>query len=125
MRTALPTLLLCLAVGAPAAAQAGGDRWQITTETGEYLWDVRLVRLGGDTLFFRQADTLGAVRVAQIGELRLIRKTLVHAEGADRQAETMAALMGGNDEVFDLRTLDFAARLQALRQLLLLHPPGS
>ena len=71
MRTALPTLLLCLAVGAPVAAQAGGDRWQITTETGEYLWDVRLVRLGGDTLFFRQADTLGAVRVAQIGGLRL------------------------------------------------------
>lgn len=124
MRIALPTLLACLAVGVPAAAQGHGDRWQVTTESGEYLWDIRLVRLGGDTLFFQQADTLGAVRVAQIGELRLIRKTLVHAEGTDRQAETMAALMGGSDEVFDLRTLDFAARLQAIRQLLLLHPPG-
>ncbi len=125
MRTVHATLLLALLAGGPAVAQAHDDRWQITTEAGEYLWDIRLVRLGGDTLYFRQADTVGTVRVAQIGELRLIRKTLVHAEGSDRQAETMAALMGGSDEVFDLRTLDFAARLQAIRQLLLLHPPGS
>ncbi len=123
MRIAL-LLLCCLAAGSPLAAQAHGDRWQVTTEAGEYLWDIRLVRLDGDTLVFRQADTLGAVRVAQIAELRLIRKTLVHAEGTDRQAETMAALMGGSDEVFDLRTLEFAARLQAIRQLLLLHPPA-
>ena len=81
MRTALPTLLLCLAVGAPAAAQAGGDRWQITTEAGEYLWDVRLVRLGGDTLFFRQADTLGAVRVAQHRAIMSLRAMLAGAEG--------------------------------------------
>ncbi len=116
-------VLLSLVCAAPAAAQSS-DRWQITLENGQYIWDIRLVRLAGDSLVYRQADTLGKVTVAQVTELRLIRKTTVHAGDSDRQAETMAALMGGSDEIFDFRTLDFAGRLRAIQQLFLLHPPA-
>lgn len=122
MRVTLLVLLSLVCV-APAAAQ-GSDRWQITLENGQYIWDIRLVRLAGDSLVYRQADTLGKVTVAEVTELRLIRKTTVHAGDSDRQAETMAALMGGSDEIFDFRTLDFAGRLRAIQQLFLLHPPA-
>lgn len=117
-------VLWSLLLAAPVAAQGSGDRWQITLENGEYIWDIRLARLAGDSLVYRQADTLGMVPIAQVMELRLIRKTTVHAGDSDRQAETMAALMGGSDEIFDFRTLDFAGRLRAIQQLFLLHPPA-
>lgn len=123
MRTLALVLGCCLGLAGRVAAQ-GADRWQITLESGDYLWDIRLLRLAGDSLYYRQADSVRAVTVAAVAELRLIQKTTVHASGADRQAETMAALMGGSDEVFDLRPLDFAARIRMVQQLLLLHPPG-
>lgn len=125
MRTLIAALALGLTMAGPLAAQAGGDRWQIQLENGEYIWDIRLVRLSADTLVFRQADTLGYAMIANIVELRLLQKTTVHPDGDDRQAETMAALMGGNDEVYDLRTQDFATRLRTIQQLLLVHPPGT
>ena len=125
MRTLVAAVLLGLGLAAPLAAQAGGDRWQIQRENGDYIWDIRLVKLSADTLVFRQADTLGHVTVADIAELRLLQKTTVHPDGGDRQAETMAALMGSNDEVYDLRTQDFATRLRTIQQLLLVHPPGT
>lgn len=124
MRT-IAVLMLCgAALAGPLTAQGGADRWQITLDSGEYIWDIRLVRLAADSLAFRQADTMGMVDVARIAELRLIRKTTVHAGGADSQAETMTALMGGSDEVYDFRTLEFPERLRAIQQLLLLHPPA-
>lgn len=98
------------------------DRWQITTESGDYIWDIRLIKLSGDTLIFRQADTLGGAKVETIRELRLIRKTVIRG-GGDGAMQT-AALTGSNDEIFDLGTLDFAARLRAIQQVLLVHPPS-
>jgi hypothetical protein len=35
----------------------------------------------------------------------------------------LAALTGTDDEVYDLNTMEYAARLRALQQVLLLHPP--
>ena len=68
-------LLASLLLGQAAAAQnPSDDRWQIGLESGEYIWDVRLVKLTGDSLLFRQADTVGVTRVNQITEIRLIRK---------------------------------------------------
>lgn len=98
------------------------DRWQIQTESGDYIWDIRLLKLSGDTLLFKQADTIGRARVDQIRELRLIRKTVVRG-GADGAMQT-AALTGSNDEIFDFGPLDFAARLRAIQQVFLVHPPS-
>jgi hypothetical protein len=122
----LPFLLISLAapvVPAPAQSSSDDDRWQVATDAGDYIWDIRLVRLAGDSLIFRQADTLGAVQVQVIKELRLIRKTTMRiGEGA---GGAMAALTGSDDEVYDFQTLDFPARLRAIQQILLVHPPKS
>jgi hypothetical protein len=115
-------LLLCLSAVTSASAQSkDDDRWQIGLESGDYLWDLRLVRLSGDSLVFRQADTLGSVSMQSVKELRLIRKTEVHLGEAGGGAR--AALTGGDDEVYDLNTMDYAARIRTVQQVLLLHPP--
>jgi hypothetical protein len=115
-------VLLLSLVGAPASGQGtDADRWQIALESGDYIWDIRLVRLTGDSLMFRQADTVGSVSVQRIKELRLIRKSEMRiGEGA---GGALAALAGTDDEVYNLNTMDYAARLRALQQVLLLHPP--
>ncbi len=113
---------LLLAVGsAPAAAQhPEDDRWQITTDSGQYIWDIRLVKLAGDTLVYRQADSLAGISVQKVKELRLIRKSEMRlGEGT---AGAMGALTGGDDEVFDMTVLDFPARLHTVQQILLMHP---
>lgn len=121
------SVLFLVALGLPRvaagqdAAPTDTDRWQITTEAGDYIWDIRLLKLSGDTLFYRQADTVGRARVEKIRELRLIRKTVMRSgEGAMQTA----ALTGSDDEMFDLGNLDFAARLRAIQQVLLVHPPA-
>jgi len=119
----VPILLLTRAGNLPA--QAGEDRWQITLENGQYVWDIRLVRLGGDSLYFRQADTVGMVSVQQMTELRLIRKTEMRVGAAAEGGGAMAALVGADDEVYDFKTLDFPARLHTIQQVLLVHPPKS
>jgi hypothetical protein len=117
----LVALLLCAVVLPLAAQRKDEDRWQIGLENGDFVWDIRLVRLTGDSLVYRQADTLGSVSVQVVKELRLIRKTEVHlGEGG---GGAMAALTGTDDEVFDLNTLDYPARLRTIQQVLLLHPP--
>ena len=58
---------------------------------------------------------------SSIKELRLIRKTEMRiGEGA---GGALAALTGSDDEVYNLNTMEYAARLRALQQVLLLHPP--
>ncbi len=119
--------LLLATAPAPASAQtrSDDDRWQITVENGEYIWDIRLVRLTGDSLVYRQADSLHSVGVQQIREMRLIRKSTMRiGEGADGGG-AMSALTGSDDEVYDFQTLDYAARLRAIQQILLVHPPKS
>ena len=94
-------------------------------DTGGYLWDIRLVRLTGDSLVFRQADTLGVVSVEHIRELRLIRKSELRIGEGAGGGGAMSALLGGDDEVYDLVTLDFAGRIRAIQQVFLVHPPAS
>jgi hypothetical protein len=116
--------LLLAMMNSPALAQSKDeDRWQIGLESGDYIWDIRLVGLSGDSLVFRQSDTLGAVSVTRIRELRLIRKTVVHL--GEPNGGAMGALTGSDDEVYDLTTLDYPSRLRVVQQALLLHPPRS
>lgn len=108
---------------APAQSASDDDRWQIAVDGGDYIWDIRLVRLNGDSLVYRQADTLAAVPVQQIKELRLIRKTTMRIGEGAGAGGAIGALTGADDEVYDFATLDFPARLRAIQQILLVHPP--
>jgi hypothetical protein len=129
MRPARLLPLLLLLAAAPAvsvhAQSKDDDRWQITTDSDDYLWDIRLVRLAGDSLVFRQADTLGTVTVGRIKELRLIRKSPMRIGEGAGAGGAIAALTGSDDEIYDFQTLDFPARVRAIQQILLVHPPKS
>lgn len=116
-------LLLWCAVGRAGAQNRDDERWQITLESGDYVWDIRLVRLAGDSLVFLQRDTLGAVRVEQIRELRLIRKSVMRIGEGAGAGGAINALTGGDDEIYEMQTLDFAARIRTIQQILLVHPP--
>ena len=118
------TLVLLLALAQTARGQ--DDRWQVTLDDERYVWDIRLVRLDGDSLVVRQSDSLVSVPVAHINAIRLIRKSEVHvgAGGAGGGAGAMSALVGGDDEVYDLTPLEFADRLRTIQKILLLHPTG-
>ena len=84
------SLALLLALPSPLAAQQD-DRWQITLDQDRYVWDVRLVRLDGDSLVVRQADSSLRVPVERITELRLIRKSEMRLGDG---AAAMSALTG-------------------------------
>jgi hypothetical protein len=113
------TLVTLMALARPLLAQ--DDRWQITLANDQYVWDIRLVRLDGDSLVVRQSDSLVRVPVGQINELRLIRKSEVQL-GAGATAGAMSALVGGDDEVYDLTPLEFADRIRTVQKILLMHP---
>jgi hypothetical protein len=113
-------LALPLALGAlPLAAQ--DDRWQVTLDAQDYVWDIRLVRLDGDSLIVRQTDTLRAIPVDRISEIRLIRKSEIQL-GDGATAGAMGALMGSDDEVYDFTPLEFADRIRAIQKIFLYHP---
>jgi hypothetical protein len=116
------TLALLLALAQTARAQ--DDRWQVTLDDERYVWDIRLVRLDGDSLVVRQSDSLVAVPVAHINEVRLIRKSEMQLGGEGAAAGALNALVGGDDEIYDLTPLDFADRLRTIQKILLLHPTG-
>jgi len=117
VRLLLGTLLLIPLLARSAAAQQD-DRWQVALDDGGYVWDIRLVRLDGDTLVVRQSDSLVHVPLARATELRLIRKSRVDLTGGPANAGTMSALVGGDDEVYDLMPLDLAGRRETVRKLL-------
>lgn len=129
MRYSIPAGMLVLGLallpGRAAAQDTPRDteRWQIQVESGDYIWDIRLLKLSGDTLLFKQADTVGRTPVDQIRELRLIRKVVVNTGGGEGGGAA-AALTGSDDEIYDLGPLDFAARLRAIQQVFLVHPPS-
>jgi hypothetical protein len=124
MRT---TLALCLgllcAVPAPCTAQRqGGDRWQLTLNSGQILWDLRLVKLAGDTLVVRdKADSTYAFPISQVDELRLVQKS---TRSITPEAGRYGGVLGGaDDEVYRLTLYDLAERRQILRQIFQDHPP--
>jgi hypothetical protein len=118
------TLALLLALAHTARAQ--DDRWQVALDDERYVWDIRLVRLDGDSLVVRQSDSLVNVPVAHINEIRLIRKSEVQigAGGPGGAAGAMSALVGADDEIYDLTPLEFGDRLRTIQKILLLHPTG-
>ena len=101
------------------------DRWQVTLHDGTILWDLRLVRLAGDTLVFRDTNAYRTRRlpVMQVDELRLVQKAEKRQQAPDGQG-TGNGLTGGTDLVWQLTLLDRTERLNVLHQILEEHPPG-
>ncbi len=123
MRFGIPLFCAALHLAAPCAAQTTGgdaDRWQVTLGDGQMLWDVRLVKLAGDSLQVRRGDSLAVVPVAKITELRLIKKSEMQLGGPGGGA--MPALMGTDDEVYDLTPLEFPDRLRVVQKIFVYHP---
>ena len=117
IRLGLATAVLL--IGAPVVAQtqtASPDRWQLTFTDQSYLWDVRLVRLDGDTLVVRSRDSLIDVPVAQLTELRLLPETVLKVGDGHRSG--IGALSDNNDRVVDLAPMDVAARRTTLVTIL-------
>lgn len=115
-------LVLLAALTVPAEAQSkSDDRWQITLENGGIVWDVRLKQLVDDRLEVTQQDSVIAVKVGDIREMRRFRKSDMQI-GAGTTAGAMAALTGADDEVFDFGPLDFGARMRAVQQILVQRP---
>ncbi|HEU5261343.1 MAG TPA: hypothetical protein VFU41_07960 [Gemmatimonadales bacterium] len=117
------TLALCLGLlAAPCAAQdQRGDRWQLTLNSGEILWDLRLVKLAGDTLVVRNDDSTYTFPIAQLDELRLVRKA---ERSLTAETERFAGVLNGGDDVaYRLTLYDLAERRQVLRQVFQDHAP--
>jgi hypothetical protein len=123
-RVTLWSLAILLGTSRLAAQNTTPDeRWQVALDDGRYVWDIRLVKLDGDSLVVRQSDSLVAVPVAHINEVRLIRKSEVQmAGGGEMAGGAMNALMGRDDEVYDLSPLAFAERMRTIQKILLNHP---
>jgi hypothetical protein len=120
MRTTLAATALSLAaLGATPLAAQQDDRWQVTLDQDRYVWDIRLVRLDGDSLVVMQADSSLSLPVGRITEIRLIRKSEMQLGDG---AAAMSALTGRDDEVYDLTPLDFAERVRAIQKIFLYHP---
>lgn len=100
------------------------NRWQVTLHSGAVVWDLRLVRLAGDTVILRRigADSTLRLPVMSVDELRLVRKSEKHQFAADGQG-TGNALMGGADAIWQLTLLDHADRVRTLRQIFHDYPP--
>lgn len=113
---------LALLLGLAQTARAQDDRWQVALDDERYVWDIRLVRLDGDSLVVRQADSLVRIPVAHIDEIRLIRKSEIRLGDGGAAAGAMSALTGADDEIYDLTPLEFADRLRTVQKILLLHP---
>jgi len=125
IRVTLWSLAILFGVVPHLAAQStpSDERWQVSLDDGRYVWDIRLVKLDADSLVVRQSDSLMAVPVAHINEVRLIRKSEVQmAGGGEMAGGAMSALMGRDDEVYDLSPLEFAERMRTIQRILLNHP---
>ena len=123
---AFPLVLFCgIGFAFPHRAVAQ-DRWQVTLRSGAILWDLRLVRVAGDTLVFRDSSAARTRRlpVMQVDELRLVQKAEKRQQAPDGQG-TGNGLTGGTDLVWQLTLLDRSERLGVLHQILEEHPPGS
>lgn len=117
MRASLALCLGLLAV-APCAAQ---DRWQLTLNSGTTLWDLRVVKLAGDTLVVRHGDSTYAFPLMQLDELRLVVKSTRHITP---EAGRYGGVLGGmDDQAYRLTLYTLPERRDLVRQALRDHPP--
>ncbi len=119
MRAGL-VLWLGLVAARPGMAQ---DRWQLTLNSGSTRWDLRLVKLAGDTLVVRDADSTYAFPLAQVDEIRLVQKSTRHITP---EAGRYGGVLGGmDDEVHRLTLYSVSERRDIVQQIFQAHPPAA
>src|SRR3989442_9054269 len=87
---------------------AAQDRWQLTLNSGKTVWDLRLVKLAGDTLVVRHDDSTFALPLTQLDELRLVKKATRHI--TPEPGRYGGVLGGADDEVYRLTLYTLAER---------------
>jgi hypothetical protein len=112
--------LAASAARALAAAPAAPDWWQIRLANGDYLYELQLLELRGDTLVLTHADTLVRVAVADIDELRWVRPSEMRLGGGGGQS-TVGTLSGADDEVYRLTLVPPEERRRTIEQLVREH----
>jgi hypothetical protein len=118
-RFTLALLAGCLVSTTPLWAQEAAplpERWQLTFADQSYLWDVRLVRLAGDTLVVRSRDSLIPISVVALTELRLLPETILKVGDGHRSG--IGALGDNNVRVVDMAALSVAERRKTLATIL-------
>jgi hypothetical protein len=98
------------------------DRWQLTLNSGTTLWDLSLVKLTGDTLVVRHADSTYALPLAQVDEIRLVQKSTRHI--TPEPGRYGGVLGGADDEVYRLTLNTLPERREILQQIFKAHPPS-
>jgi hypothetical protein len=92
------------------------DRWQLTLNDQSYLWNVRLVRLSGDTLTVRSPDSLIAAPIQEITAIQLLGETILRVGDGHRSG--IGALGDNTSPIIDLAPLALIARRRAIQALL-------
>ena len=98
------------------ASHSGLDRWQLTLNDQSYLWNVRLVRLSGDTLTVRSSDSLIATPIQEIKAVQLLAETVLRVGDGHRSG--IGALGDNNSPLVDLTGLALTARRQRIQALM-------
>lgn len=120
MRTLLVAGIILLGA-APVTAQPE-DRWQLTLNDGTIVWELHLVRFRDDTLVVQQRDSTLRFPIAQVDELRLVRKA---ERRQTAEPNRYGGVLGGSDdEVFRLTLYNLTERRQIVAQIFKDHPPA-
>jgi len=120
VRTLLVAGIILLGA-APVTAQPE-DRWQLTLNDGTIVWELHLVRFRDDTLVVQQRDSTLRFPIAQVDELRLVRKA---ERRQTAEPNRYGGVLGGSDdEVFRLTLYNLAERRQIVAQIFKDHPPA-
>jgi len=123
VRALLCAALVLLAGGAIPGHAQQGDRWQVTLHDGRLMWDLRLVRLTGDTLVLRQGagDSTYRFPIGRVDELRLVHKAERRLRGEPRGYGSVLA--GTDDEMYRLTLYSVSERRQIIERVFKDHPP--
>jgi hypothetical protein len=120
VRTLLAAGIILLGA-APVTAQRE-DRWQLTLNDGTIVWELHLVRFRDDTLVVQQRDSTLRFPIAQVDELRLVRKA---ERRQTAEPNRYGGVLGGSDdEVFRLTLYNLPERRQIVAQIFKDHPPA-
>jgi len=116
-------LLLAAIVTVPAGVSAQStERWQVLLSSGQILYELVPESLAGDTLVLRQGEDVRRIPLADISELRRVRASVELAERAGRNS--LAALSGADDQVYQMTLLDVGEKRVVVREILeALGPP--
>jgi len=122
MRLRIAVMALVLAVTAAVRPlSAAPNWWQIRLADGNYLYELQLLELRGDTLLVTHADSVVRIAVADIDEIRWVRPSEMRLGGGGGGQSTIGTLSGADDEVYRFSLVSPEERRRALELLVREH----